>query len=719
MTLRNLIIAAFATTAFAANAQTFTGYMAFRSTWIDEGDNRPRCGWYTFDLGHNNFAQHTDDDYVISASKGGTYGDGHYYAMENANDSWLLPDPKFHIYDAATFDLQQTVSYGRSDRDHATKDFAYHPTQHRLYAIAQYRDGNTADGGWLQEYDPSDGTMKRVAHLPFYLHAFSISTDGNFYAISDAGNLYRLTWDESVTKNFKDYGNYPEATLNSVGSTGYRLQNDITYANSLCFEHRTGRLFWAASVYPTAEVEGTNGIVRGIFEIDTKTGAATLLHEFCDNILITALSIPYNGLDCPDDILDLTLTPSAPGSRTINIGFTAPACTYGQTAYPDGTQFDVHICIDGTPTAETASVTAGQSFSTPIQLAHGTHKIGVTLTAKGQGVDATTPSNIAEKSIYVGFDTPIAPEGAKVTCNRELNEATIIWKPVDRGINGGEVDKSTLTYIVTRLSDNGTDEEDVAFGITDCSFTDKVDVPMSYTRYEVTALSAQKVSSPARTSYTHVGQPRELPFLSSFSYVGEFNQFIVIDANGDGFDEWETPSWYFDNVYGAAFCYLNRRYEPQDDWLVTPALKLTPGEKYDIIFQSYGYYGKENAPIHLQIATGDYAEAERLDRVIYDKEYSVPMPSTFPYDYSEVLTENVVLEAREGDRYIGFHNITTSFDHMSIDNIYIRPHEEGSASVLSPELTDQHLNLYNLHGQRVVSNGRGIVVGDGKKRLLP
>lgn len=716
--------------ALAAQGQNLIGYMSYNAQWTDD---RPHCGWYTFELGSNTFMQHTDDDVNIRACKGGTCAEGHLFAMEAATDSWLFPNPQLHIYNASDYQFERTISYGRSDRDHATKDFALNPANHQLYAVAQYRDGNTADGGWLQHYNLTTGEMTRVAHLPTYQHALAITADGTYYTLSENGHLNIITWDASYQKDFGEYGKVPEARITSIGATGYRLQGDVTYANSLCFDYRSGRLFWAASAYPDGVYDGTDTLLRGIMEIDLGTGRATVLQTFPDNIIITALAVPYLGLDHPDDIQDLDVRTRPIGSEYVSLTFTIPAVTYGQQPYPTDTQMRVHPIIDGrdyyTAMLEAGYIGEGSAYplhesdflSTP-----GTHwgtetafrlseQAYHTVGAFVEDVATGAVCQTEERRLWVGWDAPCRPEGVTVNTSHERTVAAISWQPVTEGIHGGDLDISSLRYIVTRRSDNGTNEEDVAIGITDTEYVDAVDVPMSYTRYEVMALTDQNISEPARSSYVHVGTPRPLPFYSTFSYIGEFHQFITIDANDDGWDDWETPSWYFDSTYGAAFCYLNRLGEPQDDWLVTPALQLEAGQQYEVIFQSYGYYGLESAPCHLQLATGPYAEPEALSHVIYDKKYAVPMP-VFPYEADDVLTENVIFTAAEGDAYIGFHNITNAFDHMSLDNIYIRPAE--GAGALLPECQTAHpLSSYSLSGRSAKSSQNGIIITDGRKHI--
>ena len=47
-----------------------------------------------------------------------------------------------------------------------------------------------------------------------------------------------------------------------------------------------------------------------------------------------------------------------------------------------------------------------------------------------------------DKSVFVGFDTPLAPTDIV------LSEGTLSWNPVTDGVNGGYIDTETLTYNV-------------------------------------------------------------------------------------------------------------------------------------------------------------------------------------------------------------------------------------------------------------------------------
>ncbi|MDE6120815.1 MAG: choice-of-anchor J domain-containing protein, partial [Muribaculaceae bacterium] len=137
----------------------------------------------------------------------------------------------------------------------------------------------------------------------------------------------------------------------------------------------------------------------------------------------------------------------------------------------------------------------------------------------------------------------------------------------------------------------------------------------------------------------------------------------IIDANGDGGSEWEDPCWKYDPQYYCAF-YYGKRDKPADDWLITPALNLDPAIAYRITFKYYAYYGYGS---HMRVATGAESTVEGMDNVILDKEFV----SSFS-DYPGV-TESFLFAPREGDRFIGFHHLSQTMEHLSIDDILIEP----------------------------------------------
>lgn len=684
----------------------FIGYISYSDDWGGDTDNHPMCGFYTFTRDTEGFEQKTQDDWQNLARNGGTFARGKMYAFYTA-ESWMKPDPKFYTYDATTWKQENVVSYGAT-ANYAMADITYDYTREEIVAVA-YSGKSGAGDGHLYSINSTTGALTEIASLKGYYVGVAADNKGTLWVLNEAGGLYRLQRNGRPTK---------------VGDTGYKLQSDES-TNSLCFDQRTGRLYWVASVYEDESL-GTDKICRGLFEINTTTGAATLIRRFWSNEKITALAIPSpHTLDAPDDIQDLSFTPTVPGKLEGCISFTAPATTYGQQSVA-GTTLTVSISVDG-QALEPLTATAGEPFTHTVTLSKvGRHSISVELSdSEGRKSQVFSANN------YFGFDTPATPQNVRLTFDRERKTASVTWDPVTTGLNGGQIDQANLRYLITRYSPG--EREDVESELQSATFIETVERPMAYTRYGVIAYDAIRESGNGYSNYELIGSAQELPFVTGINNWTEFHQFVTIDANGDGFDDWSTPSWYFDSTYGAAFCYCTRSDNGQDDWLITPALQFEAGHYYQAIFQTYGYFGYPN---HLVVASGQYAEAEALDNILLDLTYVQKMPSSTSFDPSEVYTAFALLQATENDRYIGFHNISQitggNFytDHMSIDNIYIREisqeeYEELCAVKTISANEQKKFRTYDLQGRALKHSdkdtgtvqGHNLYIQNGKKVL--
>lgn len=668
----------------------FVGYVTYASSWIKDEGNFPLCGFYAFSRDTQDFTQLTNDEWDVIASNGGVIAQGNAYAFYTSS-SWMKPNPKLFIYDAETWQLKHTRSYGETET-YAMADMTYDYSTKEILAVA-YASKRKAGNGILYRINSENGDLTQLASLAQLFIGIAADTDGTLWTLSESGILYRLN------RNGRAF---------SVGHTGLTPQAEEE-ANSLVIDHRTGRLYWAASVYYEAH---SGEMYRGIYEIDKNTGKATLCHIFDNNERITALSIPApQELEAPDDIFDLNVIPVQPGDHAGHITFTVPSVSYKQSALEAG-KLKAHAWVDGTPLPD-SEVEAGSTASIAYEVANeGKHTFMVQLEdSKGR---------LGQKfhmERYIGYDIPSVARNIQLTFDRERQKIALTWEPVTQGIHGGDVDAKNLRYLITRYAPG--EKEDVASDLTEASYTETITRGMAYTRYGITVYDGTHESSITYSPYANVGQAQSLPFSCGINSWGDFHRFITIDANNDGYEDWGTPSWYYDEAYGAAFCYLTSG-DSHDDWLVTPALALQPGHSYQVIFQTYGYYGYPN---HLQVAAGKYPEADQLNHLLDDFVYSVPMPEKFPYEANEVKTCSVIFTATANDRYIGFHNISEHLnkyyytDHMSIDNIYIRD-LEGSG--IHGVTYDKEVEgpCFDLSG-RVITNGtsRGLYIQNGKKLL--
>lgn len=154
-------------------------------------------------------------------------------------------------------------------------DVTYDPVNDKVYGIFRlYADGDYAYE--LCELNMEDFSVRQISHAQFDYYyeprAIAINSKGDIYGINQRGQVLRFN---------KDNGMYRE-----VGNIGFRTQEKMM---SAAFDFRTDKLYWIGykndGKKDSAVTDGTNNTMTiaeggrdtGLYEIDTKTGKATLL----------------------------------------------------------------------------------------------------------------------------------------------------------------------------------------------------------------------------------------------------------------------------------------------------------------------------------------------------------------------------------------------------------------------------------------------------------
>ena len=70
---------------------------------------------------------------------------------------------------------------------------------------------------------------------------------------------------------------------------------------------------------------------------------------------------------------------------------------------------------------------------------------------------------------------------------------------------------------------------------------------------------------------------QQLPYNQTFDDASAFEEFVVLDANGDNF------TWKYDSFSAEASCERDMHADA-DDWLFTPVLSLKAGTEYIFVF---------------------------------------------------------------------------------------------------------------------------------------
>jgi hypothetical protein len=184
--------------------------------------------------------------------------------------------------------------------------------------------GPTTSSFWDMAYDYSTGTLYGLSSwsssysylftidmetleyelvlqdIPQGLMTLAIDLNGTIYSIARNGNLYTLNRETKATQ--------------LIGATG------VTFSaspQSMAFDHNTGKLYWASF---TSNTDGS------LYEVNTATGAATLVGKIGNGINVVGLYIPYyENANIPEAPINLTATPGADNALTVTLNWTNPA----------------------------------------------------------------------------------------------------------------------------------------------------------------------------------------------------------------------------------------------------------------------------------------------------------------------------------------------------------------------------------------------------------
>ncbi|MBQ9356057.1 MAG: hypothetical protein IJT98_02030 [Prevotella sp.] len=145
----------------------------------------------------------------------------------------------------------------------------------------------------------------------------------------------------------------------------------------------------------------------------------------------------------------------------------------------------------------------------------------------------------------------------------------------------------------------------------------------------------------------------ELPYSNDFADAALQRHFTAIDANADG-KTWGAGTENFTISYAS----------PNDDWLVSPAIKLVAGKKYHFAIDTWARSGSYPETFEVKIAAEATAEALAAGAVVIEQQ-TVNVTAAVT-----VETEELTVEA-DGYYYIGIHNTSNDQWAQYVDNFVI------------------------------------------------
>lgn len=601
-----------------------------------ESDNFASAGLYTIPT--DDSQEFTRLFRYANAQYGGVLVDNTYFTCEY----FEYPGMGGVIYYTG-YDMTTGKDYYEATGAYYTYTMTYDATTSTIYAIANI------DRRFVLVKLIFDIQQKRVLMDP--VDAIELDEYGlwNSIACDSKGQLWAIYSDCVVPENDDDpmvctgstlYKiDKTTAVLTKVGETGY----DSLYASDAVFDQKTDRLFWTVS---NASNEGF------LTEVNTATGKATVIYVFPGNEEVCGLAIPPAEAedDAPAAVTDLRANFSG-ASLSGTVGFKAPATLFDGSTGSGNITYTVKA--NGAQVA-TGTTAFGADVAAEVTVATAGFYTFTVTTSNAAGV-----SPAVEVKAYVGADTP---ESTSVKAEYAGGVMNVTWLPVTGSINGGYIDVDAVTYTVTRYPEKVV----VADNISATTFTENLPVPDKLTSYyyEVVATYAGLSSDSSQSNVVSLGVVVP-PFTATFD--NSLDGFSVVDANGDG------QTWT--SIDGRARIIYSKTLD-MDDWLISPAIKLSAGSLYDIAAQLY--CGQSSRPERIEVKVGKSADPKDMTTVLLEP-VAITNTNDKPMDWSTIFVPE-----SDGNYYVGFHGISDkNMFTLYVDNFSIRKlqDEDGPAAV--------------------------------------
>ena len=168
-----------------------------------------------------------------------------------------------------------------------------------------------------------------------------------------------------------------------------------------------------------------------------------------------------------------------------------------------------------------------------------------------------------------------------------------------------------------------------------------------------------------------VTQVDVLPYVNSFTTMGDQQSFTIVDGNED------NSTWY---PFDGKFSHFGSYDYDADDWLISPAIKLEAGKNYYVAFDTWKNTDDADKTIELKMGMSPSPEALTQDAIA-----AVDVESL-----GAVTLENDRLTVDEtGYYYFGIHDISVAGGYsLYVDNFVI---EEGAADNAPAAIMDMQV----------------------------
>lgn len=500
-----------------------------------------------------------------------------------------------------------------------------------FYGCFYNNDGDGYEFG-VADLANGRGSRTKISKLKERIIALADNDNGTIYAIGKSGMFYTV--------------NPSTGALSEIGSTGITPSTRI---QSACFED--GTIYWAAQ---------TDDNKSQLYKIDPATGNATLAGSFPNNEQFSCLyKFKAAAEDSAPAILeDMKANLEGP-SLSGTISFSLPTKTFAGGELTG--ELSWTLSMNGKPVA-TGKGQPGESVTTAtLEFLNEFNSVEL------YTENAVGKSPTFKDSFFAGPDTPssIGWEEAKLTVD-DTNKATVTWPAVTSGNYGGYFVPEEVTYKIVRMPDDVV----VADKFKGTTFTEQLPEKSGVFSYYYTVASQfmGNESYPTETNKVLVGSGYEVPFNEQFN-DGALDYWTVLDQNSD-YNTW----WLYDgSVYSQA------GYDSgSDDWLISPAIHLTPGKYYKLTFRYWGGLPSDEEYKGQAFEVGFGKGTDPSAFQILGKKQDIIIDEENAKEFSAVVKVD-----NEGQYNFGIHDVSPSDSYvLYVDDFSVN--EGGTLQVPAP-----------------------------------
>lgn len=566
------------------------------------------------------------ENYNLAGAAGAVYAGDVFFSAVPEMYQGAVVDMTYYLFDTETWQVKSEME---GDAGFFAMSLTYDPTSQYVYGcFINSESGN--EHYYFGSLDVTTGSVEEIKNwgVERSFWGMAASPNGQLYGMSSDG------WLCSIDKR--------NGAITQIASTG--IMSD--FITSATIDPKTGKMYYIATTYTGSE----------LYEIDPASGSVSLVYAMPGNEEVVGLYIPQQNIadGAPGVASDITASFEG-GSLSGTVNFTAPTLNYNNI--PGSGNIAWTVMLNGTEAAS-GTTTYGARVSAEVTApSAGTYTIAVAFRNEvGQGPLAVT-------HLYVGPDQP------KNVTNVVLDYADGAFKltwDAPAGVNGGFIDPSRVSYVITRYPDNVV----VAPAHRGTTFTEQIAEPASRTKYYYTVAAnyAGYTSDPVASNVYTLGSIVP-PFSETFDTADALKEFTIVDANNDG-TTWEWVNGEVKITYNSQ--------QAANDFLVLPPVKLQGGKTYSFAFDVKAQWDGEVERVAAFV--GQSPTAEGLSTCLL-------APTSIPYDTYRT-TETFFVPQTDGIYFFAVQGCSEANRFMlCVDNIYVSDGMNDAAPAAPTDFT--------------------------------